>query len=167
MKKIEGYEYYWVSEEGFVLSMSDKGVRILKPDRSRGQYYCVTLSRAGRVKRFLIHRLVAEYYIPNPDGKPEVNHKDGNKLNNHVDNLEWVTQSENQLHAFETGLQGRGEKMAGAKKTDAQVHQVCSLIQSGLTRGQVLSLCPFLSKASFNDIRRRRRWHHIHKQYTW
>ena len=166
MKKIEGYEYYWVSEEGFVLSMSDKGVRILKPDL-RGQYYSVTLSRAGRVKRFPIHRLVAEYYIPNPDKKPQVNHKDGNKLNNHVDNLEWVTQSENQLHAFRIGLQGRGEKMAGAKKTDEQVHQVCRLIQSGLTRGQVLDLCPFISKASFDDIRSRRRWHHIHNQYTW
>ena len=55
-------------------------------------------------KRFLLHRLVATAYIPNPDNKPQVNHIDGNKLNNKADNLEWVTAQENNLHARKLGL---------------------------------------------------------------
>ena len=56
------------------------------------------------IRCFLVHRLVAMAYIPNPNNHPEVNHKDGNKLNNHVDNLEWVSRSENILHGIKIGL---------------------------------------------------------------
>ena len=58
----------------------------------------------GKKKSVVVHRLVAKAFVPNPNGYPQVNHKDGNKHNNHFDNLEWVTGSMNLLHAHKTGL---------------------------------------------------------------
>lgn len=67
-------------------------------------YLYYSLSKGGKDKRFAAHRLVAEAFIPNPEKKPEVNHKDGDKHNNSVDNLEWVTRTENHHHAIAHGL---------------------------------------------------------------
>lgn len=67
-------------------------------------YLTVTLTLDHGRKFCLVHRLVAEAFIPNPLDKPEVNHKDGDKTNNVYTNLEWVTESENSLHAYATGL---------------------------------------------------------------
>lgn len=67
-------------------------------------YLKVGLSVDGIHKYYLVHRLVAQAFIPNPNNLPQVNHIDGNKLNNHVDNLEWVSSYENQQHAVKNGL---------------------------------------------------------------
>lgn len=67
-------------------------------------YLYVGLNSNSSQSNILVHRLVAWHFIPNPENKPTVNHKDGNKLNNHVNNLEWATHSENAKHAFDTGL---------------------------------------------------------------
>jgi len=70
----------------------------------KAEYLRVTLCKDGNSELVYVHRLVAEAYIPNPENKPMVNHIDGNKQNNNVGNLEWVTGYENRLHAFELGL---------------------------------------------------------------
>lgn len=77
-------------------------------------------------KNYYIHRLVAELFIHNPDNKKEVNHLDGNKSNNHVSNLEWVTREENRAHAVRTGLVARGERNGVSKLTDKQVLKIRS-----------------------------------------
>lgn len=92
----------FVNREGQVYS-TFSGI-ILKPHLNQKGYQRLTVTINGIKKSPTIHQLVALAFIPNPDNKPQVNHKDGNKLNNHVDNLEWVTNEENRLHALENGL---------------------------------------------------------------
>ena len=91
-KEIIGYEgLYWISNLGNVKSKH----KILKPVINKDGYYCVTLSKKGKLKTYTLHRLIALHFIENPDNLPQVNHKDENKLNNSISNLEWCTQQYN------------------------------------------------------------------------
>lgn len=76
----------------------------LRPDIAQNGYYRVTLCRGGRKNQQYLHRLIAIHFISNPENKPQINHKDGDKLNNSVDNLEWVTAKENTVHAYKNDL---------------------------------------------------------------
>ena len=80
-----------------------------KSQKDTKGYFVVSLANNDRGKWVRVHRLVATAFLPNPHNLPEVNHKDGNKQNNNVDNLEWVTRSQNNLHAWRTGLREKGE----------------------------------------------------------
>ena len=104
-RKIEGYEgLYEVSNLGQVRSFYSGEAKILKPWVDKDGYLTVTLYKNGKGYAKKVHRLVAVAFIPNIDNKPQVNHIDGNKQNNTVDNLEWVTSKENIQHAWNTGL---------------------------------------------------------------
>lgn len=121
-KDVAGYEgLYQVSNTGKVRSVDRitvcKDGRLL-PNKGRELYftvskfdekrhlprYSVQLWKNNKAKLFPVHRLVAIAFIPNPEGKPTVNHINGNPMNNNVDNLEWATYSENELHAHRMGL---------------------------------------------------------------
>jgi hypothetical protein len=99
IKQIIGYEgIYTISESGSVKNNNGKLLKPAKCHSGKG-YYQVVLSKNGFTKTYSLHRLVAMCFIPNPDNKPQVNHKDGNKFNNHYTNLEWVTAKENLIHS--------------------------------------------------------------------
>ncbi|MBQ3444471.1 MAG: NUMOD4 motif-containing HNH endonuclease [Selenomonadaceae bacterium] len=100
-----GYEgLYQISTYGRFQSLHYGYRRILKWSISEKGYAMVTMCNKSTKKAVPVHVLVAKAFIPNPENKPEVNHKDGNKLNNHVNNLEWVTGKENVRHAWRNGL---------------------------------------------------------------
>lgn len=109
-KSIAGYEgRYSVSNTGRVYSTPKDGKpsKFLLPstqEKNHTSYHSVALSKEGTVTTKSIHRLVAEAFLPNPENKPYINHIDNNGTNNNVNNLEWVTHSENMLHS---GRQGR------------------------------------------------------------
>lgn len=99
-KDIKGYEdLYQISDDGHVRRIFKGGRTKLLKNRE-GLYYTVCLSKNCQKHSISIHRLVAEHFLDKPEGKCEVNHKDGNKWNNNVENLEWVTQKENTNHAI-------------------------------------------------------------------
>lgn len=96
---------YYITEDGKCYN-SITGKFLKGQVNCRNGYFSYNITMPdGKMRRLPAHRLVAIAYIPNPENKREVNHIDGNKLNNCVENLEWVTSSENKYHAFRTGLQ--------------------------------------------------------------
>ena len=115
---VKGYEgLYSVTSKGEVIGL--KSGKVLKPTSVRG-YLRVKLYKDAQSKSISIHRIVANAFIPNEHNKSQVNHKDGNKGNNNVENLEWVTQSENQIHAYRNRLNTTAYAVDANKKRVAQ-----------------------------------------------
>ena len=104
-KDIKGFEgHYKACSNGTIVSIKDGKVKELSILNRGGGYKSVNLSINNKAKSYNIHRLIAETFIPNNENKPTVNHKDGNKENNSIDNLEWATYSENNKHAHDKKL---------------------------------------------------------------
>lgn len=134
-KEIKGYrETYEVSNFGNVRTKDRIGARghfckgcDRKQHENSNGYLRVSLNLTGKRKDFFVHRLVAELYLNKEDGKEFVNHKDGNKQNNHIGNLEWCTRSENEKHAWKIGLKNietlgtKGERHGMHKLEQKQV----------------------------------------------
>lgn len=125
-KPVVGYEGYEVSNLGRVRSFKHGRERIMKLTSNGRGYMQLELCRNGEIKHHTVHRLVAQAFIPNPENKRDVNHIDGNKLNNHIENLEWATPHENNLHAYKTGLTPHGEDTYNAAFTNEQVEFIRS-----------------------------------------
>lgn len=153
-KDIKGYEgLYQVSNLGKVRSLDRKiknkhGFRTIKgqlinPFMWGAGYLYVNLHKEQMRISKSVHRLVAEAFLPNEEGKPEVNHKDGDKKNNKADNLEWATSSENEKHAYNSGLipitWGNKIKctnsLTGVEKLFNSCDSACSFL--GLAKGTV------------------------------
>lgn len=132
-KEVDGYDgFYMISNYGRVKSTGGQaGNTILKPrirklKETKDGYLAIRLNAKGKDKTYRVHRLVAEYFIPNPENKPTVNHIDGVKTNNHVDNLEWATREEQMQHAYDLGLKTSqvGSDNTNAKLTDDDVRYI-------------------------------------------
>jgi len=95
---IEGYENYLIFKGGFIWSKNKDCIK--KPRKNNCGYRVIGLWNEGKVKYYSLHRLIAKHFVPNPDSKLDINHKDGNKDNNLASNLEWCTHSENMLHHY-------------------------------------------------------------------
>lgn len=125
------YQNYIVTKEGSIISKYT-GKQLYVHTNKKG-YQFVRMYIDGIAKTYLVHRVVAQTHVPNPRCKSEVNHKDGNKSNNAVWNLEWVTAQENVDHSVVTGLVKRGIDRPNAKLTDADIYNIRNLREAGAT----------------------------------
>lgn len=146
-KDIPGYEgLYKVSDLGSILNLHTN--KFLKKRLSTNGYYVVDLRKNHRSRVFRVHRLVALSFIPFVDGKPFVNHVDGNKLNNNVSNLEWCTQSENVYHAYNTGLNKR--KLDINESEILELYKTCSATE--IAKRKNVSVTAIISRLNKNGV---------------
>jgi hypothetical protein len=137
-KIVSGFDKYKISNKGDIYS--NRGF-LLKPDTGKLGYQRITLTKNSVSKKFLLHRLVALHFIPNPENKPQVNHINGIKSDNRVENLEWCTRSENEIHAHKIGLKNhKGEKHPSNKLNYNQILEIRSSYSSGLYKQKELAL---------------------------
>lgn len=159
MIKVKDFEDYFVDENGNIYSNKYSKQRLMKQNVSKKDGYVrIKLYKNNYNKTFLLHRIIADAFIPNHENKKEVNHKDGNKLNNSVSNLEWATPSENVIHSYKQGLQAKkglaGEKNGHSKLKEADV----IIIYKSSEKKSVLADRYGVSFASIYDIKKRRTW---------
>lgn len=160
MKEVFGYK---VSEDGSVYGKFGK--KLSPSDNGRG-YLILGLMIAGEGRKtFGVHKLVALAYVPNPENLPEVNHKDGNKLNNHFSNLEWCTRGDNILHAYENTLRSAtGTNNSRCRTDEEDVKDICRALECGNTSAQIRD-----QGYDYNLVRAikaRKNWTHISKTYV-
>ncbi len=120
VKRLERYTFVNNPARPYYRHLCEK---ILTPVKDKDGYYTITLTANGIKKNMKIHRLVGIVFIENPDNLEQINHKDGNKANNKVSNLEWCDSAYNQLHAWKTGLK-RTLKFAQIRITDNKVIRI-------------------------------------------
>jgi len=176
-KDIEGYEgYYQVSDLGNVKSLEriTKGKvgtrlgrrlireRILKPGTSEKGYLYINLCKESKLKGSKVHRLVATAFHPNPDDKPEVDHKNENKTDNRSSNLRWVTHSENIEYAVASGAHNfKGERHHKSILTEEQAIEVIKLLQTSSISGAQIGINYGLHGSSISQINIGYTWKHL------
>lgn len=146
-----------VTKDGRIISHFTKTPRELSQQTVFKGYKAVVIQRNNKQKSYFVHRLVAEKYVPNPNNKPEVNHLDGNKLNNNDWNLEWSTRLENVHHAVRNGLMCKGETHGRSKLTEKEVLEIRKKKMNGRELAKLYNVSPALISLIIN----RKKWAHI------
>lgn len=160
MKLYPKNNQYIVYPDGKIFSKISN--RILNTITSKYGYLYVTIDN----KKVSVHKLVASTYLPNLENKKEINHKDGDKTNNHVSNLEWVTSKENKKHAWELGLYTHQcENHHRTDLTEQLVRSVCERLQDGARNIDVAKEFN-ISKETVANIKSKRVWKSVVRYYN-
>ena len=160
-KILYGYKIY---EDGTVISK--KTGKPFKQHLNGRGYPIIAITVSGKRITKAVHRLVAEAFIPKIKNKIEVDHRDGDKLNNHVSNLRWVTRGENIKHAYTLNKRSAtGENNARCKISENTVIEICELLESGYSAVEIRDLGYCYSRV--RSIKSRQNWKYISKHYSW
>lgn len=174
-KDIEGYEgYYQASSFGNIRSIDREvpyiryGIslkkkmkgKVLSPAIKNSGYFKLALSSYNNLKHSCVHRLVAETFIPNPKKLKCVNHIDGDKLNNNIENLEWISHTDNNIHAFKTGLKKVNENHGRSKLKNEEVYEIKELISLGIPQRQIAFMYE-VSPSTIHLIKTGKNWSYL------
>ena len=131
MRKNKDFENYFINAEGKIFKETNIGLTELKPYLdSKGRYLMIKLSKDGKRYVKLMHRIVAEAYLENPNNLPEVNHKDKNPSNNKVENLNWCSRKENLIESYETMSPVRNFKNCALYKNNIKIKDFQSVSEA-------------------------------------
>lgn len=167
-KVVPDYEFIMINMEGVIKSCYSGN--ILKPSPDKDGYLRVNIwnPEEGKTKNVAVHRAKAKAFIPNPENKPCVNHKDCNRQNNDLDNLEWCTVAENNLHGLLYGdicVGRKGEGNPNNAYTEELIHNICSLLEKGLSQVKVANQLG-VKKSLVYDVRSKTTWCEISDLYN-
>lgn len=157
--RVKSFERRWRTGKNNNIKRKHKEMIISKSKQIKS-YHVVTLYKNNIQTQKGVHRLVAKAFIPNPENKPQVNHKDGNKLNNHINNLEWVTIKENMRHAAINGLKAKGEKNGNSKLTRKDVIEIKKMLKKGILQREIAEIYN-VDRTAISLIKRNRNWKHV------
>lgn len=163
MKEIPNFNNYYATTSGEIYSTKGISPRLMKQNLDTSKYYRIQLKVDGKAKSCLVHRLLAITFIPNPDNLPQVNHIDGNKLNNSLSNLEWCSHSHNQKHAYKTGLNSSvGESNNRSLLNEKVVIEIYNKLLDG---ARISELCKFynVKSGTIGSIKDKTNWNYLLK----
>lgn len=178
IKDVPNFEgLYWVNADGNVITKNWRNTgkeAILRPATDNKGYLRVGLMKNGKLYTLKVHRIVAQAFIPNPELKPQVNHKNGIKTDNRVENLEWCTHKENALHAVKNGLWDmkiagwnkgittlKGSQIGTALLKELQVKEIREKFKPRKYTRKMLAKEYNVTEACIADIVRGKSWKHL------
>lgn len=165
-KTIPKYSRYKASSDGEIYTPNWKGGKtgkVMKPAvDSNGYMRTMLVDDEGRTRTIKVHRIIAQTFIENPDELKEVNHLNGNKADNRVENLDWVSHQQNIRHSFDNGLQNnRGINNPFSKLTERDVLEIRAKFKPRIYGRKELALEYNVKQTTIKDVILRKSWNHI------
>jgi hypothetical protein len=156
---------YLISDDGCIINTITN--HIVHSRLNTAGYPIVNLSIDGKIVTKRVHILLANAFIPNIENKPIINHINGVKTDNRLENLEWCTYSENTKHAFRTGLNHGPRGILNSKciYTEKQIQQACTLLEQGALSIKQISKITHIKPLTIRHLLRKVRWKHIVSDY--